>query len=492
MRGVGFRLVEPPGVDGRRVAAADRAPPPAPQLPVDHRLRAARARDPARLRVRAVRAAPARRARCSTTRSRSRSGPRTRSRTAIRPGSSRWSTTTSATRVAGSSWSAKDGDAARRLGSAREPGRGTSRAVPSSEPRCGAGRRAAPGTRTPWTRRCSTSRSRSSMRTRRSARCASRTRRRSSTRASAGPGSSLAGVGAIILGIVFLVSLRLARQVTKPLDELERAAAGSDSGDLDAARAGPRRPAGDPRARRVVQPHRRAARGARRVAAGVRRRRVAPAADTARRVAAAAREPRGRARRDAGPAQDDVGGALDEVARLSRLVDGLLELRAPSAAPAAPAPIELGPVVDGRVEAWSALAAERDVELVGEVERRPRGELDARAGSSRCSTTSSRTRSRSSPPDSAVRVPRSPRRAGSSSRSLDAGPGHERRSSGPGPSTASGARPAPIATVARASGSRSCSGWSTADGGIGRRSTSRPGGGLAARVRAPAGCGQPA
>ena len=32
-------------------------------------------------------------------------------------------------------------------------------------------------------------------------------------------------VGACVLGIVFLVSLRLARSVTKPLDDLERAAA---------------------------------------------------------------------------------------------------------------------------------------------------------------------------------------------------------------------------------------------------------------------------
>ena len=37
--------------------------------------------------------------------------------------------------------------------------------------------------------------------------------------------SILAAGGAVILGIVFLVSLRLARQVTKPLDDLERAAA---------------------------------------------------------------------------------------------------------------------------------------------------------------------------------------------------------------------------------------------------------------------------
>ena len=43
---------------------------------------------------------------------------------------------------------------------------------------------------------------------------------------------ALAAVGAVVLGIVFLVSLRLARQVTKPLDDLERAAARLGEGDL--------------------------------------------------------------------------------------------------------------------------------------------------------------------------------------------------------------------------------------------------------------------
>ncbi len=80
-----------------------------------------------------------------------------------------------------------------------------------------------------------------------------------------------------------------------------------------------------------------------------------------------------------------------EVARLSRLVDGLLELaRAERSDGAHRCPIELGPVVDGRVDAWSALAAERDVDLVGRPRRRARRAAPRRAGSSRCSTTSSR------------------------------------------------------------------------------------------------------
>ncbi len=68
------------------------------------------------------------------------------------------------------------------------------------------------------------------------------------------------------------------------------------------------------------------------------------------------------------PAREDVRGSLAEVARLSRLVDGLLELaRAERGTDPSP-PVELGPLVDGRVEAWSALAGERNVTLVAELE----------------------------------------------------------------------------------------------------------------------------
>ena len=72
-------------------------------------------------------------------------------------------------------------------------------------------------------------------------------------------------------------------------------------------------------------------------------------------------------------------GALDEVARLSRLVDGLLELARAERAPAGTEPVEVAPVVAGRVDAWSALAAERDVEL----EQRVEPELEVRSAPGR-------------------------------------------------------------------------------------------------------------
>ncbi len=56
------------------------------------------------------------------------------------------------------------------------------------------------------------------------------------------------------------------------------------------------------------------------------------------------------------------------MARLSRLVDGLLELAHAERSSDPSALLELGPLVDGRVEAWSALAAERNVTLLAELD----------------------------------------------------------------------------------------------------------------------------
>ncbi|HZJ27883.1 MAG TPA: HAMP domain-containing sensor histidine kinase [Acidimicrobiia bacterium] len=69
----------------------------------------------------------------------------------------------------------------------------------------------------------------------------------------------------------------------------------------------------------------------------------------------------------------DVGGALGEVARLSHLVDGLLALARAEQRPSRPTPIALDEVVQARCEAWSALAAERGVELRADVsgDRKP-------------------------------------------------------------------------------------------------------------------------
>jgi signal transduction histidine kinase len=64
----------------------------------------------------------------------------------------------------------------------------------------------------------------------------------------------------------------------------------------------------------------------------------------------------------AGPAADDLAAAGREVLRLSRLVDGLLTLGRTDR-PAARRPVDVGAVITERCEAWSALAAERRIEL---------------------------------------------------------------------------------------------------------------------------------
>jgi signal transduction histidine kinase len=64
----------------------------------------------------------------------------------------------------------------------------------------------------------------------------------------------------------------------------------------------------------------------------------------------------------------DLEAALAEVARLSRLVDGLLALAGTDSTTAAPVPIDLQATIDDRVGAWSALAAENRVALTVAVE----------------------------------------------------------------------------------------------------------------------------
>jgi signal transduction histidine kinase len=69
-----------------------------------------------------------------------------------------------------------------------------------------------------------------------------------------------------------------------------------------------------------------------------------------------------------GDAPEDLAAARHEVQRLSRLVDGLLALaRAERATGAAlPPPVELGPILDERCVAWQPVASERGVELVSD------------------------------------------------------------------------------------------------------------------------------
>jgi len=59
----------------------------------------------------------------------------------------------------------------------------------------------------------------------------------------------------------------------------------------------------------------------------------------------------------------ELAGAQDEIARLSRLVDGLLEVARAESAVTVPVPVQVAEVVRDRVAAWSPVAEERAVGL---------------------------------------------------------------------------------------------------------------------------------
>ena len=61
---------------------------------------------------------------------------------------------------------------------------------------------------------------------------------------------------------------------------------------------------------------------------------------------------------------DDLGAALDEVARLSRIIDGLLALAHAERDGTRPEhPVEIGTLVEERRDAWQPLAEERNVDV---------------------------------------------------------------------------------------------------------------------------------
>jgi signal transduction histidine kinase len=68
---------------------------------------------------------------------------------------------------------------------------------------------------------------------------------------------------------------------------------------------------------------------------------------------------------------DELEAALEEVERLSALVDGLLTLARADRAASAPVDLDLAAAIEERVDAWSALAAEQDVQLDVRLDGRP-------------------------------------------------------------------------------------------------------------------------
>jgi signal transduction histidine kinase len=174
---------------------------------------------------------------------------------------------------------------------------------------------------------------------------------------------ALIGFGTLLAGA--LVSVGLARWVSRPLHAVDRAARQLGEGTLEV-----RAPVGDgpPEVRRLAATfNTMAARnealvhGHRTVIADVSHQLRTPLAALRLRLDLLA----GDVDQDAAL---ELAGAQEEIARLSRLVDGLLAVaRAESAVPA-PVPVAVNTVVAERVAAWEPVAAERQVSLSGRCE----------------------------------------------------------------------------------------------------------------------------
>jgi len=174
----------------------------------------------------------------------------------------------------------------------------------------------------------------------------------------------LAIIAAVVLAVAATVAAVLARWVTRPLDHLERAADAVGSGNL-AARA----PAeGPPEVQRLAETFNSMA-AELDVLLRSQDAFVADASHQLRTPLAALRLRLENLEPDVpDPGKEDLRGALREVERLSALVDGLLTLARADRAQSAPESISLGPLVQERVGAWSALAAESDVRVRVNVE----------------------------------------------------------------------------------------------------------------------------
>jgi signal transduction histidine kinase len=176
---------------------------------------------------------------------------------------------------------------------------------------------------------------------------------------------TLAAVGLVSLGAAAAVGILFARWVVRPLDQVRAAAVRLGAGEL-ATRA----PDGDgpPEVRQLAGAfNTTAARLEELVTA--QEQFVADASHQLRTPLTALRlrlEVTAAAAADGEPVVDDVAAALTEVARLSRLVDGLLALaRAERADPGRAAErLDVETLLRARADAWEPLAAEHGVAVV--------------------------------------------------------------------------------------------------------------------------------
>ena len=168
----------------------------------------------------------------------------------------------------------------------------------------------------------------------------------------------LAATGGVVLGIVFLVSLLLARSMTKSLGDLRDAAVELGAGDLS-VRADV--PTGPPELTVLAQSFNATAAQLEQLV-GSQRGFIADASHQLRTPLAALRLRLENLEAEvSGPTAEDLDGALEEVTRLSKLVDGLLVMARTEQAVSSPVAVDVEAVIEGRRESWEAFAAERFV-----------------------------------------------------------------------------------------------------------------------------------
>ena len=170
----------------------------------------------------------------------------------------------------------------------------------------------------------------------------------------------LISIAGLVLLVALAIGLAFARSIARPLEALRLAAARAGEGDL-ATRAPTGK--GPPEVRAVATAFNETA-AKLETLLRAQDEFVADASHQLRSPLAALRlrlENLDRHVDDAG--RPGLEGATSEVERLARLIDGLLALARADRAPSAVGPIDLGPLVRERLEAWSAYAEEHGVEL---------------------------------------------------------------------------------------------------------------------------------
>lgn len=178
----------------------------------------------------------------------------------------------------------------------------------------------------------------------------------------------LAAIAGVVLAIAAVVGIRVATFVSRPLRGLERAAGAVGRGELSARAA---EDEGPPEVRSLAAVFNDTVAKLEHLLRS-QQAFVADASHQLRTPLTALRLRLENLARDvAAPGQGDLAGALAEIERLAGLVDGLLSLARADAEAAPAGPVDVGALLQDRVDAWSALAEEKGVQLVAQAAKAP-------------------------------------------------------------------------------------------------------------------------